>query len=68
VRSTKLFSSALQLLLTEEQDAKRAFEMIKTGCNIDVPAAIADFTVVMRDGDDPLVVLGLDGVDEKKLV
>lgn len=67
-RSTKVFSSALQMMLSEEEDAKRAFEMIKTGCNIDVPAAIADFTVVMRDGDDPLVVLALDGLDEAKLV
>ena len=66
--STKVFSSALQMMLSEEEDAKRAFEMIKTGCNIDVPAAIADFTVVMRDGDDPLVVLALDGLDEAKLV
>ena len=66
VRSTKLFSSALQLLLTEEHDAQEAFTLIKDACSIDVPTAIADFTVVMKDGEDPLVVLGLDGVDEKK--
>lgn len=68
VRGTKVFTSALQMMLTEEPDAQRAFEMIKTGCNIDVPAAIVDFTVVMRDGDDPLVVLALNGLDEAKLV
>ena len=66
VRSTKLFSSALQMMLSEEHDAQEAFTLIKTNCNIDVPTAIADFTVIMKDGDDPLVVLGLDGIDEAK--
>lgn len=66
VRSTKLFSSAVQLLVSEEHDVQEAFTLIKDACSIDVPAAIADFTVIMKDGDDPLVVLGLDGVDEKR--
>lgn len=68
VRSTKLFASALQMFLSEEHDAQEAFTLIKDTCSIDVPTAIADFTVVMRDGENPLVVLGLDGVDEKKAI
>jgi hypothetical protein len=66
-RSTKAFTSAVQMLLTEEEEAKRAFDMIKDGCGIDVPTAIADFTVVMKDGNDPLVVFGLAGLDELKV-
>ncbi|MBK9033479.1 MAG: hypothetical protein IPL61_19805 [Myxococcales bacterium] len=66
-RSTKAFTSAIQMLLSEEADAKRAFDLIKDGCNIDVPTAIADFTLVMKDGDNPLVVFGLDGLDEPRV-
>ncbi len=68
VRSSKMFGSAVQLLLSEEHDAAEAFTMIKDTCSIDVIAAIADFTVVMQNPDDPLIVFGLDGVDETKAV
>jgi hypothetical protein len=66
VRKTKAFAGAMQLLFSEEPDAKEAFDLVKSECAIDVPAAISDFTVVMNKDEKPLVVLGLSGVDEAK--
>ncbi|MEZ4401228.1 MAG: hypothetical protein R3B06_14475 [Kofleriaceae bacterium] len=68
IRGTKLYASAVQLLLTEEPEAQEAFAMIKAECKLDVPAVISDFTAVMKNGEKPLIVIGFDGVDEPRLV
>ena len=68
IRATTTYASALKLFLDEEESAKQAFEMIKGTCAIDVPAAISDATVIMKNDEKPLVVLGLDGLDETKVV
>jgi hypothetical protein len=68
IRTTATYTGGLQMLLQQEESAKQAFEMIKTTCSIDVPTAVADATFVMKEDEKPLVVLGLDGVDEAKVV
>ncbi len=71
IRATASYKAVLQMFLAEEEEAKQAFDLIKTSCAIDVPSAVSDVTVMIREvaGDEsPLVVLGLDGVDEAKLV
>lgn len=68
IRATATYTAGLQMLLSEEESAKQAFEMIKSTCNIDVPTAVADATFVMKEDEKPLVVLGLDGLDEAKVV
>jgi hypothetical protein len=68
IRATTTYTAGLQMLLSEEESAKQAFEMIKSTCNIDVPTAVSDATFVMKDDEKPLVVLGLDGLDETKVV
>ncbi len=68
VRTTKVYTSAVQALLASEPDAREAFTLIKDTCKIDVPTAVADFTVVMQRDEKPLIVLGLNGLDEARLV
>jgi len=68
IRATSTYAAGLQMLLQEEDDAKEAFDMIKSACGIDVPMAIADVTVIMKEDEKPLVVFGLDGLDETKVV
>lgn len=68
VRTTKLYTSAVQALLASEADAQEAFTLIKDTCQIDVPTAVADFTVVMQRDEKPLIVLGLNGLDEARVV
>jgi hypothetical protein len=68
IRTTATYASGLQMLLQQEESAKEAFDMIKTTCSIDVPTAVADATFVMKEDEKPLVVLGLDGVDEAKAI
>jgi hypothetical protein len=68
IRTTATYAGGLQMLLQQEASAKDAFDMIKTTCSIDVPTAIADATFVMKEDEKPLVVLGLDGVDEAKAI
>lgn len=71
IRATSSYKAVLQMFLAEEDEARQAFDLIKTSCSLDVPSVISDVTVMIREvaGDEsPLVVLGLDGVDEAKLI
>jgi len=68
IRQTATYATALTMFLDEHEDAKQAFDMIKSTCQIDVPTAVADVTAVMKADEKPLVVLGLNGLDEAKVV
>lgn len=68
IRATSTYAAGLQMLLQQEDDAKEAFDTIKGTCGIDVPTAIADVTVIMKEDEKPLVVFGLDGLDEPRVV
>jgi hypothetical protein len=68
IRATTSYAAGLQMFLAQEPPAKEAFELIKTNCGIDVPNAISDATFIMKEDDKPLVVIGLDGINEAKLL
>jgi|GEM_PF-2593885 len=68
IRKTSTYATVLKLFLDGEPDAKQAFDLIKSACAIDVPSAISDVTAIMKADEKPLVVLGLNGLDEAKVV
>lgn len=68
VRGTKIYGTALPMLTDEDPDIKAGLAVIKDTCQIDVPAAISDFTVIMKRDQKPLVVLGLSGLDEARVL
>ena len=68
IRKTASYATALKMFLDQEDDAKQAFELVKTHCQIDVPNALTDATAIMKADEKPLVVLGLNGLDEPKVV
>lgn len=68
IRSTSTFTTLLKTFLDEEADAKQAFDLIKSTCQIDVPAAVRDLTVIMKADEKPLVVFALNNLDETKVV
>jgi hypothetical protein len=68
IRATATYATALKMFLDDETDAKQAFDLIKATCAIDVPSAISDVTAIMKADEKPLVVLGLNGLDEATVV
>lgn len=69
IRKTQTWSTVLKMFLDGEEDAKQAFDMIKSNCQIDVPSVVSDVTAIMKADEKPLVVLGLSGgLDEAKVV
>ncbi len=68
IRATGSYAAALKMFLAESNEANQAFELIKTSCQIDVATAISDATVIMKLDEKPLVVLGLNGLDEPKVI
>lgn len=67
---TSMFQTAVQSVLDQENDAKQGFELIKTGCGVDVTTAVTDVTVVVADvkeHDGILIAVGVTGVDKAKL-
>ena len=69
VRTTTAFQQGLQLFLSQEEEAKGVFDIIKSDCGFDITTTVSDITVVMQDdGDRPLIAFGLDGIDEARVV
>lgn len=68
IRKTATYATVLKMFLDGEEDAKQAFDLIKTHCQIDVASALTDATAIMKADEKPLVVLGLNGLDEPKVV
>jgi uncharacterized protein YfiM (DUF2279 family) len=70
LRKTAAYRVAMQQVLAKQADVKGGLDLVKATCGIDVPMAITDITAVVgkiRGHQAPLIVLGLDGVDDAGL-
>jgi hypothetical protein len=70
IAKTSVYQTAVQTVLDQEEDAKQGFELIKTGCGVDITSVVTDVTVVIADvkeHDGVLIAVGVNGVDKAKL-
>lgn len=69
LRSSASFKAGLDLITSEEAEFRTIMDAVKSDCGFDVITSLSDITVVFqKDGDDPLIAFGLDGVDEPRVV
>ncbi|MDQ3368564.1 MAG: hypothetical protein M3680_24310 [Myxococcota bacterium] len=69
MRATQLYQTIVPPLIAKESDAKRAFELARSTCSIDLHAAIDDATFAVGADERGVVVLGLArGMDQKRIV
>ncbi len=69
MRATQLYQTIVPPLIEKEADAKRAFELARSTCSIDLYAAIDDATFAVGADDRGVVVLGLGkGMDQKRIL
>lgn len=64
----KAFDTTINTLVESEKDVKQAVGLIKQICSIDATKAISDVSAALDKDGKGIVALGLDGLDEKKLV
>ena len=64
----KAFMPTFEALVAKEGDVKQAVTMFKSLCSIDIASSISDVSVVMDHDGKGIIALGLDGLDEGKLV
>ncbi|HEY4179158.1 MAG TPA: hypothetical protein VGM90_20080 [Kofleriaceae bacterium] len=64
----KAFDTTINTLVESEGDVKQAVGLIKQICSIDATKAISDISAGLDKDGKGIVALGLDGLDEKKLV
>ena len=69
LRGTSIYGSVMPTLLAREPDAKKAIELAKNTCSLDLHAAVVDATFAMGDDERGVVVIALDKtVDQKKFL
>jgi hypothetical protein len=68
VRGLPSFQAMLGALFSEAKDLKQTVELVKTACGFELPGAIADLTIVANLREKGAVVIGLDGLDQTKLL
>jgi hypothetical protein len=69
LRGTSLYSTLLPTLMAKEPDLKRAIDMAKGTCSIDLDKSIVDATFAMGSDDRGVVIIALDkSIDQKRLV
>ncbi|MBA3500106.1 MAG: hypothetical protein M4D80_36395 [Myxococcota bacterium] len=69
LRGTSLYGAVMPTLLAKGPDAKKAIDLAKTACAIDLHAAIVDATFAMGDDERGIVVLTLDkSIDQKRVI
>jgi len=69
LRGTSLYQSIVPKLIAREPDAKKAFELAKSTCAIDLHAAMVDATAIMGDDEKGVVVVALDkSIDQKRVL
>src|SRR5690242_12749412 len=70
IAKTSAYSTGVQSVLDQVSEAKEGFNLLKTGCGVDISSVVTDFTVVIADvkqDDGVLVLIGVNGVDKAKL-
>jgi hypothetical protein len=69
LRGTSLYGAVMPTLLAKGPDAKRAIDLAKTACAIDLHAAIIDATFAMGEDERGILVLALDkSIDQKRVI
>jgi hypothetical protein len=69
LRGTSLYGSIIPQLLAKEPDARKAIDLAKATCAIDLHAAVRDVTFAVGDDQRGVIVLALDkSIDQKRVV
>jgi hypothetical protein len=69
LRNTSLYQTLVPALIAKKSGAKKAFELAKQHCGIDLHAAILDATVAVTNDEHGIVVATLDkSIDQKRVV
>ena len=69
LRGTSLYQSILPQLLAKEPDARKAIDLAKSTCAIDLHAAIRDVTFAVGDDERGIVILALDkSIDQPRVL
>jgi len=68
IRGLPAFPALLGSLYSESRDAKQTADLVKAVCGFDLPSAIADVTIVANLNEKGAIVIGLDGLDQNKLI
>lgn len=69
LRGTSLYTSLMPTLIAKEPELKRAFDLARTTCAIDLNAAVVDATFAMGADERGILVLALDkAIDQKRVV
>lgn len=67
-KGSKSVDKALKMFLDQERDAKQAFDMVEKGCALKPLDIVTDLSVVIGKSGNGVVAIGLNGLDEAKLV
>jgi hypothetical protein len=69
LRGTSLYGTLMPALMAKEPDLKRAIEMAKSTCAIDLDKAIIDATFATGSDERGVVIIALDkSIDQKRVV
>ena len=69
LRGTSLYGTIIPQLLAKDADARKAIDLAKTTCAIDLHAAVRDVTFAVGDDERGVIVLALDkSIDQKRVV
>ncbi len=67
-RAASSFGKLVEAVTSESHDLGDGLALVKTTCGIDPVTAVTDVTIVMRKDEKGIVVVGMTGVDEAKLL
>lgn len=68
IRGLSAFPSLMSSLFSESKELKETLELVKATCGIDLPSVISDATLILNEQEKATIAIGLDGVDQGKLV
>lgn len=67
LRSTQLFKTLSNKFITQNQDAKKSVDMIRSACNIDALNELENIILAVNPSEDVLVFMQFAKLNEKKL-
>jgi hypothetical protein len=69
LRGTSLYQTVIPALIAKKSDVKKAFDLAKSHCGIDLHAAVVDATIALSDDEHGIIVATLDkSIDQKRVV
>jgi hypothetical protein len=67
-RTTPVYGKLVDAVTGTEKDLAEGLTMLKTTCQIDPTTAVTDVTIALDEHEKGIIVVGMTGVDEAKLI